>query len=424
VTAAPVLLEDDPRRFLGRRTARALAAALGAVLLCAGLVATLAAVPAVLGMAFWVLGRLTDDPEADATLAEIGVRGDQLVLAAVVTVGAAVAGIRGGLRLLRGRRRSVLFLRRFGFDDATRVVTFAAVRTVGQSWRLVTLDDDEIVPVGASAAGAVRAGDRVLRGAGRVRGWLVRALRPLAVLLLLPWIVVVAVAVEAGGPAEALASGSFDPFVDLFASTVEGDLPFDAIGADAPGLFALGLSAIVVWLAGLAAMVALLVLALVLLPVLVLLSSTADSVRAAEQAKTRVVHDARDVELAAADLATRSRKVFAARLVVLRVATAHWQRAVVRLAQACDVTLVDVSEPTENLLWELAQLAGDPPARCVLVGERDRMRALVRQPARGAEAELLERLRGRDVLLYTTDPRGVRRFARALRARLFAAADR
>jgi hypothetical protein len=439
VPAVEVVL-DDRRRFLRRRLGRALGAGLGLLVLAAGLLATLLAVPATLALAFWVLGRLTDDPEADRTLAEAGLRADALVPAAALTVGLALAGVWGGLRLLRGRRRTVLFLRRFGFDDGTRVVTFAALRTVGQGWRLVTLDDEEIVPVGASGAGVVRAGDRVWRAAGRARSVLGRLARPLAVLLVLPWVVVAVVVVQAGGPAAALESGALEPYAALIGAVAQGDLPFDAVGPDALGLFALGVSAVVVWLAALAALAAVALLSLALLPLLVLTSVTADSVRAAEQARTRSVRDAAGVELAVADLAARSRKVLAPRLVVLEVATAQWRRAVSRLGTSCDITLVDVSEPTEHLLWEIEELTVRSSVRCVLVAERGRILALTGAappaqvgapavaapglPPRGRVAdELLGLLAGRSVLAYTTDRAGVRRFARALRARLYAVED-
>ncbi|MEW8102774.1 MAG: hypothetical protein AB2785_13535, partial [Candidatus Thiodiazotropha endolucinida] len=46
--------------------------------------------------------------------------------------------------LIRGRRRLVLFLRRFGYDEATEALSFAAASTMGQRWRLVTLDDTTV----------------------------------------------------------------------------------------------------------------------------------------------------------------------------------------------------------------------------------------------------------------------------------------
>ena len=50
--------------------------------------------------------------------------------------------------MLRRRRHAVLFLRRFGYDDATRIVT-SALAVLGRSWRVVTLDDSDVQAVGA-----------------------------------------------------------------------------------------------------------------------------------------------------------------------------------------------------------------------------------------------------------------------------------
>lgn len=58
-------------------------------------------------------------------------------------------------RLIRGARNLVLFLRRFAYSEATRVVTFAASGALGRSWRVVTLDDGAIAPVGV-ASGTTR----------------------------------------------------------------------------------------------------------------------------------------------------------------------------------------------------------------------------------------------------------------------------
>lgn len=58
----------------------------------------------------------------------------------------------GGVALLRGTPRTVLFLRKFGFEEATEIVGDAAERALGRRWRLVTLDDLETAPVGGGAA--------------------------------------------------------------------------------------------------------------------------------------------------------------------------------------------------------------------------------------------------------------------------------
>ena len=81
------------------------------------------------------------------------------------------------------------------------------------------------------------------------------------------------------------------------------------------------------------------------------------------------------------------------------------------------------AKPTENLLWEIQSLTDRPGSRCVFVGQSNRVAGLTGSPTNaqppGSLAErLLNLLEGREVLAYVTGRRGLRRFARALRARL------
>lgn len=82
--------------------------------------------------------------------------------------------------------------------------------------------------------------------------------------------------------------------------------------------------------------------------------------------------------------------------------------------------LLDVSELSENLLWEISQLDAKFGERCIVVGHADRVRALTGAPTDPAtlEARTAQLLDGTTVLAYTTDRAGMRRFARALRNRL------
>ena len=99
-----------------------------------------------------ILGWITTDPgDPDAwPTPDVPVR--EIFLVCVVTAPLTVVGIRMGLRLLRRHRMLVLFLRRFGHDEAQSAVTFAVVQTIGASWRVVTLDDAEMVPLGVADA--------------------------------------------------------------------------------------------------------------------------------------------------------------------------------------------------------------------------------------------------------------------------------
>jgi len=169
-------------------------------------------------------------------------------------------------------------------------------------------------------------------------------------------------------------------------------------------------------------MVALL-LAFPLSTVLFFLSSSADSVREAERSKTLAVTSVDEIRQAARAIATRSRKVFGPRLVVLRVASPVWRDAVGELASLSSLPLIDISELTENVLWELQELIRRFGDKCVLIGRYESVTALATPPSAAHAGTSVERraaalLADRDVLAYTTDPAGLKRFARALRALL------
>lgn len=129
---------DHPEHHSLRRAARSIVVITGLASVLAGLAASL--VPLALAVRAGI--QLLTGADVDL---------DRAVRQAAVAVVVALVALPVGLVLLRGRRRVVLFLRRFGHQDATAVVTFAVARTIGSSWRLVTLDDAAIAPVGVAA---------------------------------------------------------------------------------------------------------------------------------------------------------------------------------------------------------------------------------------------------------------------------------
>jgi len=106
---------------------------------------------------------------------------------------------------------------------------------------------------------------------------------------------------------------------------------------------------------------------------------------------------------------------------VVTVASSIWQPVVRRLTSVSSAVIIDVSEPTNNLLWEIETLAPEMRSRCILVGEQTR---LVRMTTGTAEQEssprarLLRLLDGEQVLAYSSDKGNLTRFARSLHARL------
>lgn len=381
-------------------------------------------------MLSFVIGWLATGPSDPDPWPAADVPVREIVLAWAVTTPIAVSGLRVGLRLLRRNRTLVLFLRKFGYDAAQSAVTFAVLRTIGASWRVVTLDDAEMVPIGVpeGTRRVFRAGHLVSKHVlafGQLIG-----LRMFPILMTSMWAVV---ALGLMGPALELARtgvtsleewvAAIDPYVGILASVFDGRPPFEAVGPTLPGVFALlAMAAAISFLALLATMAAL-ILAFPLSTVLFFLSSSADSVREAERSKTIAVTSVGEIQQAAGAIARRSRKVFGPRLAVLRVASHVWQHAVRELASLSSLPLIDISEPTENVLWEIEELTKRFGDRCVLIGHYERVSALVtlKPGDRGltpVERRLADLLDGREVLAYTTDNRGLKRFARALRGQL------
>jgi hypothetical protein len=98
---------------------------------------------------------------------------------------------------------------------------------------------------------------------------------------------------------------------------------------------------------------------------------------------------------------------------VVRVIDALWKEAVSGLADISDVVLIDISQPTESLLWELQMLSQRPDIDLVVIGAADQVRAL--KVSGGFDRDdraSLAVLGPRPVLVYGHDRKA---FARELR---------
>jgi hypothetical protein len=400
----------------------------GGLLLLVGLMASVPAVPANLAVISFVLGWATNEPANPDPWPSPDVPVRQIVLAWAIVTPLAIGGIKVGLRLLRGNRTFILFLRRFGHDDAQSAVAFAVLQTIGGSWRVVTLDDGEMKPIG------IPGGTRRLFTTSQFAAKSVLAIAQFAGLRTFPVLVMAGWGILAVALAEPLLdawrTGAWSNVVSvveryfaILASTFERRLPIDAIGPTLPGVFALVVTAAAVSFAVLIVTMAALILALPLSTVLFFLSSSADAVRDAEKSKTMAVATVGEIRSAAYAIAQRSRKVFGPRLVILRVDSNVWRNAVREFVALSSLTLIDISEPTENVLWELEELILRRTDRCVVVGHYDRVNGLATGRRDGGDLTPVEQrlaalLHGREVLAYTADRRGLRRFARALRSTL------
>jgi hypothetical protein len=427
---------DYRQRHSARRLRRSIATLVGGLLVLVGAIASIGLFPSFV----YVVGIAFDEPKLLPTLLEplemsldwLGIDvswwhqtlpawNADLLLATAVSITIMVVGLTVGLRLLRGNRKLVLFLRRFGYSDATKVATFAAAKTIGRSWRLVTLDDASVAPLGVPTSTR-----RLVVGGGLVRQGVMVAPMFVAYVgmftLGAPCVILLLAFLQAK-TLDLDVAHSFEPYGRVLESVLAGHIPFDAIGSNLVGAFAVAatLTMFTVW--ALIASFAGLLATLMFSGPFSLLGFASDAVLAADRLTTRQVKNATEIDSAARAIAAESRKIFAPRLVVLRVASEVWRQTVIRLASTGSLTIIDVSEPTENLVWEIQELTERSGPRCVFVGQSDRVARLTASsedvpPPGPIDERLLRLLDGREVLAYVTNRRGMRRFARALRARL------
>jgi hypothetical protein len=423
------IVVDHPRRHVGRRVWRRISGITGALLLAIGLTASIPAVPATIAVGSFVLGWATTEPTDPEPWPDADVPVREIALVWMTSMPVAWAGLRLGLRLVRRHRTLILFLRRFGHDEAQLAVTSAVTQTIGGGWRVVTLDDAEMAPIGLPP------GTRRLFRAGHLTSKHVLVvghflgLRMFPILISSMWGVF---ALGLVGPALSFArtgvttweawGNAIDPYVQIVASIFDKQPPLDYIGPTLPGVFAILAMAAAVSFGALFVTMGALILALPLSAVLFFFSSSADAVRAAERTKTITVQSTAEIDQEARAIAARSRRVFSPRLVIVRVASPVWQHAVTTLAAMSFLPLIDISEPTENVLWEVDTLTARFGDRCIVIGQQERVAALAAQASASDCPPMMRRLAtlldGQTVLTYTTDRRGLKRFARALRGLL------
>lgn len=402
-----------------------LARTVGRLLIGIALLATTVAVPATIMVGLFTLTWIGGSSPGAAKPGEWDVLTIRLLLVWVISIVIVAAALKSGLWFVRRDRGMAVFLRRFRYDEATRAISFAVSTKIGSRWRLVTLDDAEIAPIGPVAAA------RLLFSVGGVAWKRFSSLammlggRLFPVVVLAAWLVVALEAFAAPSWRDFLDNGTVERYAHVLTAVVDGRPPITEIAPTLLGIFALlvtiGAGAFVIMsITGLAAL-----LAVPLAGVIAFLSSSARAVDAAERAKTIDVRDVGELDRVANEIRTEQRKVLIPRLTVLRVSSAIWQLTVRRIAASARLVVIDVSEPSENVLWEVAELQGAFGARCVLIGQHDRLRQLA-APQHAPDGSLHERflrvLNGRAVLAYTTDAPGIERFARALSVTLSHAA--
>jgi hypothetical protein len=384
---AVAVVWDDSRRFRLRRFGRALTTAAGSVFVTVGGVALL---PLLLFGATYASKNSSNTTDNQQDLPHVPFR------VWLVTLVLSLVLLIWGLRLVRKHRRLVLFLRRFGYREATQAVTSAA-RSIGSSWRLVTLDDARTAPVGVGTTS---------RETVRFAEWSTRTARRVVdigknvLAIAIPSSLVGAVAVGLMTYATAR-DQRVQHVIGLFgAASVAGVL------------FTLFVSVFIGCVLAISLIMPLTVLFIALLPVYFLVSFVLQAVRDADATSTVRIDYPFQVAPETIEVYRRSRRMFSPRMMVLTASTAVWRDVVTALVARATGALVDVSEPTDQVLWEIELLARNPGVRAVFVVHSDRMSQLD-QPGR-----LRELLDGHAVLAYTTDPAGLIRFTRSVRAML------
>jgi tetratricopeptide (TPR) repeat protein len=296
--------------------------------------------------------------------------------------------------LARVSRREVLFLRRFGDAETARAVT-DALPAIGRSWRIVALDDRTLKPVSANRE-------------FRWTAWL----EPLFGLSL-----------GIAGSLFGLAQAVGYPTLALLAFIVwrsKGTPQQQWEGMLHGGGLLHTVSRVGIEMAAFLLMAAIIffILRWTMLPVFATtfaLGTTDD----ADESERGSIRSQGDIFRTQNAIRRNAKRTVAARITVVTVSDDLWRESVARLADDAAVVLVDVSQPTKHVIWEVEYLL-DADIPCVFVGAASRLSYLTDHSNLSGElgAILRDRLGGRTVVSYAPSRRksARRAFARALRA--------
>jgi hypothetical protein len=139
---------DGPRGRRVRAVWRRTPTVVGAILVCSAAMAALPLIALTIAVGVYLVVWIDFRAHPEKVWPDWfeGVRG-MLAPMWLVALSVTTVGVLLGLRLLRENRNLILFLRRFGYRLATQTVTEATSR-LGDFWRVVTLDDENIEALG------------------------------------------------------------------------------------------------------------------------------------------------------------------------------------------------------------------------------------------------------------------------------------
>lgn len=282
------------------------------------------------------------------------------------------------------RIHMVLFLRKFRHTNASQTVSDAASRT-GANWRFVSLDDTEMEPTG---------GSRGLLATTLVIGYLPMVTLTSGTVGVVSKLVKMSFKIAIFAWVMGVILHWFTEDVHLIAELTKysGYVVAAVIGAWA-----------IKWV----------LIAVFSLPVLLVMSIV--TMNSNEWAKATNLSELKDIR---AEINPKQiGQTFAAKFRVVEVGIEFWRTAVSSVSVIATLPLIDVSEPTDAILWEVAEMISRFGSRCVFIGHRPQVEAFISSDDPIA-ARLHRLLAGKEVLVYVNDTAGRRRFAHALRATL------
>lgn len=355
---------------------------IGVMLVIVGLAASSLPVLFLVIGAVSIISPSADFPDLDAA---------QAVTFIVATL-IAVIGIALGLKLIRGRRRLVLLLRRFGFSEATKTLSYAAASAMGQRWRLVTLDDNEIAPVLG------------LKTQGRAFN-LMRWIFFLTIIVGLFWLL-------------------GDGFTDYLKAVAE-----DAGRGSSGGGFKekigeiIGQFIVMIIVAALIGGFVILLLGFLSAGLLFSWRSHR-SYKKAASGQSKNIADKNDIKTVIGAVLEQSKKILSPRLVVVQVNSDCWRQVVKDFVEVSSVIIIDVSSTGEGLLWELDVLKDNFKKNVILVGQHEALDRMLQQYESlvnkgDMQQRLLQLLDDQTILAYRSDTsKEMSKFAKLLRATL------
>ena len=314
--------------------------------------------------------------------------GPMYFIAALLTF----VGIPLGRRMLRGRRKLVLYLRKFGFTSSTNVLTYAISTAVGKSWRLVTLDDSVTEPLRVP-----KFWYNVVRW-GTTFGWIILIWR----------------------------------FIVWFRSDHSDADMNESVAEAAKKAQESGQGCVEAWLGAIAgallmaAIKFILILALFVIAIVVVGTLTAYSwgaaiaINKAEKSKAFDIQQSDQIDTQVRKIGKVSKRVFSPRLIIAHVSDTIWRDVIAAIDDSTDYIVIDVSEPTQHLLWEVQQMQGMPDNHIIYVGHEPHMQYVLEPDNHDdVRRQITQLLDGKTVLTYAgQDKRSLRKFAHSFRALL------